>query len=503
MTSLHPKTALLSLYHKERLAELARTLSQLGIQLYASGGTARRLHELGYAATEIADLTGYPSILGGRVKTLHPAVFGGILANRAAASHQEEMSQHALAYLDMVVVDLYPFEATLARAADEGELVENIDIGGIALLRAAAKNFHNVLVVPYASLIPEACNYLEANAGEVSYEMRRAYAGAAFRLASEYDRLISGWLTDTQGEVTVPGTQPLRYGENPQQAARFEGDLSQLFEKLGGKALSYNNLLDIEGAFRLAADFNAPAFGIFKHTNPCGIAYAEEPLRAWQRALACDPVSAFGGIVITNHTIDRPTAEALHEHFYEILIAPAYEDDALALLHAKPKRVLLRLASFALPKQTYRTVLNGRLVQEADCELTPPEAYQIVTTRQPSQAEQADARFGEMAAKHLKSNAIAIAKDQQLIGAGVGQTSRIDALHQAIAKARHFGFEPGGGVLVSDGFFPFADGVEAAHQAGIEVIIQPGGSRRDEDSIQYCEQNNLCMLFTNNRHFRH
>lgn len=491
------KSALLSVYRKEGLSPVLEALARLGVQLYASGGTHAFIQEAGHPVTDVAELTTYPAILGGRVKTLHPAVFGGILAKRADETHQAEVVQYQLPLFDLVVVDLYPFQQTLLETSDEAELTEKIDIGGVALIRAAAKNFQHVCVLPDADGYSELARVLNETNGHIPLETRRRFAARAFRLTAAYDALIENWLNPT-------ANTPLRYGENPHQSAVFEGNLADFAEKLNGKALSYNNLLDMDAAYRLLRDFrNQPTVAIFKHTNPCGIASRADALEAWQAALACDPVSAFGGIVVTNHVVTEPVAQAIDGHFYEILIARDYTPAALTLLAQKPNRILLKYTRLDLPLEVSRSTLTGKLVQLSDSTVTSPTDYRAVTERQPTAAELADLAFAERAAKHLKSNAIALVKNQQLIGSGVGQTSRIDALQQCLDKAQRLGFDPKGAVLASDGFFPFADSVQTAHQAGVAAILQPGGSKRDQDSIDYCNQHGLAMVFTGQRHFRH
>lgn len=498
MTAPQPiRSAILSVYDKTGLIPFARELAAAGVQLHASGGTAQALTEAGLQVTRVEELTGYPAILGGRVKTLHPAVFGGILAIRDDENHQQDLKEHNLPVFDLVVVDLYPFEASLREGAPEEAMIEKIDIGGIALIRAAAKNYNDVAVVCRQPQFRQLRAYFEENeAAATTAQQRRQLALEAFRHTARYDQLISQWL----GEERLT---PLRYGENPHQEAHFSGNLQEVFQQHSGKPLSYNNLIDIEGALRLIRDFEPGTVGIFKHTNPCGLATRPTLPEAWEAALACDPVSAFGGIIISNLPLDLATAEAINDHFYEVLLAPEYTPEALELLQQKPKRILLEYNSHELPQQRSQSLLTGTLSQTADLHLTPREDMQLKTGHTPSAAQWQDVHFGEAAVKHLKSNAIGIVRNQQLIGAGVGQTSRIDALEQAIGKAEKFSFGTEGAVLVSDGFFPFADSVEHAHRAGIRVVVQPGGSVRDQDIIDFCEANGMSLIFTGIRHFRH
>jgi phosphoribosylaminoimidazolecarboxamide formyltransferase/IMP cyclohydrolase len=501
-------SALLSVYHKDGLLPLASYLHQQGVQLIASGGTASFLAENQLPVTEVADLTGYPSILGGRVKTLHPAVFGGILARRADTTHQADLAAHNLPAIDLVVVDLYPFEDTLRQTQEVAALIEKIDIGGISLIRAGAKNHEDVAIVSHKGQYAQVLVMLQRQSCHTTLAQRRALAAEAFQVSARYDTAICSWMQSIS-QAPAPGAEqrvqrtPLRYGENPHQAAYFEGELGQLFDKLAGKELSYNNILDLDGAFRLIADFPAGTTAIFKHANPCGIATRPTPLDAWQAALACDPTSAFGGIIISNHPVDAQVAEAVSEIFFEILCAPAFTPEAVELLTNKKNRILLQYKHLQLPASTSRTALTGMLVQDADTQTTPVVDYKRVTTRVPTPTELADLEYAERCVKHLKSNAICIVKNQQMIGAGVGQTSRIDALNQCLDKAQRMGFSLAGAVLASDGFFPFADSVQTAHQAGIKVFLQPGGSIRDTESIAYCNEQHLSMVFTGNRHFRH
>ncbi|MEM6272321.1 MAG: bifunctional phosphoribosylaminoimidazolecarboxamide formyltransferase/IMP cyclohydrolase [Bacteroidota bacterium] len=501
------ETALISVYHKDGLEDIARELDALGVRILSTGGTAKFIRDLGIAVDEVADLTAYPSILGGRVKTLHPKVFGGILARRENESDVATLEEYEIPAIDLVIVDLYPFEDTVASGAEESAIIEKIDIGGIALIRAAAKNFRDVLCLPSRELYTEFRELLVAQAGVFSQAQRKRFAAAAFDVSSHYDAHIYNYLSGGTGSLKIsePTSRKLRYGENPHQEAHFHGDLDTQFTQLHGKALSYNNLLDVDAALNLMADLQAgpPTFAVFKHTNPCGVATGKNPLQAWKRALAGDPVSAFGGIIIGNGVVEADVAEAISEIFFEVLIAEDFSAGALEILQRKKKRILLRQISKKLPRLMLRSAVNGYLLQEKDLQEPDPATYEAKTSRQATEAQTLDIVFAEKIGKHLKSNAIAIVKDQQLIGSGIGQTSRVDALNQAIAKAKAKGFDLSGSVLYSDAFFPFSDCAELAHAAGIEVLAEPGGSIRDQDTIDYCEKHSLCLVFTNYRHFKH
>lgn len=500
------RTALISVFHKTGLDPIVAALKKLGVTLYSTGGTAQYLESQGATVHEVADLTGYPSILGGRVKTLHPKVHGGILARREEKEDLEALSTYDIPPIDLVVVDLYPFEETVKQGASEAEVIEKIDIGGIALIRGAAKNFDHVTVIPSQVYYPTLLQILEKQGGETTYAQRKDLAAAAFGVSSHYDTHIHQYFVPESKEVLkLSLAQPtvLRYGENPHQEGYFFGDLDGQFEQLNGKALSYNNLVDIEGALQLVDEFSSPFFAVIKHTNPCGCSVGENMLDAWQKALAGDPVSAFGGILACNGTIDLATAAAMDALFFEVLVAEDYDADALDVLKSKKNRILLRRISQPQSTRQVKSALNGYLVQTYDRRLTPPEDWACQTPRKPTSTEAADILFGDTVCKHLKSNAIAIVKNQQLIGSGVGQTSRIDALKQAIAKALEKGFDLKGAVLASDAFFPFRDSVELAYQHGIEVVVEPGGSRKDNETIEYCVSNNMCLIFTGLRHFKH
>jgi phosphoribosylaminoimidazolecarboxamide formyltransferase/IMP cyclohydrolase len=505
------QTALVSVFNKTGLADGVTLLHELGVKLFSTGGTADSIRALGLPVTDISEVTHFPSILGGRVKTLHPGVFGGILARRDDPTHLAELDQYKLVPFDLVFVDLYPFGQTLASGATHAEIIEKIDIGGVSLLRAAAKNCADVLVIPSYTYLETVCELAKQQNGNFSYEQRLFFAQEALAETAAYDRQISDYFNTynrtnafaREQQPRIGRMKPLRYGENPHQTAFFEGDWSELLTQHHGKDISYNNLLDIDGALHLITEFDDPTYAIFKHTTPCGLASADTALTAWERALACDPLSAFGGIIITNQTIDLAQAQELDKLFFEVLLTPAFAPDALALLQGKKTRILLTYTQQGLPTVMRRSVLNGALVQDVDQTRITVTDLKVVTQRQPNPDRIADLLFADAAAKHLKSNSIALVRDRQLIGSGAGHTSRIDALQFAINKARAFNFDLTGAVLGSDGFFPFADAVHLAHEAGIDHILQPGGSVRDTESIEYCNAHDLCMVFTGIRHFKH
>jgi phosphoribosylaminoimidazolecarboxamide formyltransferase/IMP cyclohydrolase len=500
------RSALISVYHKQGLKAVVKQLMQQGADIYSTGGTGDYIRSLGATVHEVADLTGYPSILGGRVKTLHPKVHGGILARRDETSDQQELTQYEIPQIDLVIVDLYPFEATVASGAAEAEVIEKIDIGGIALIRAAAKNFRHVCCVPSQEYYAELAEMLASQDGALSLEQRQYFAGAAFDVSSHYDSHIFRYLAPESDSLKISLRNPkeLRYGENPHQKGRFYGDLEQELEQIHGKALSYNNLVDIEGALQLVDEFpDQPFFAVIKHTNPCGCAIGKDMLDAWHRALAGDPISAFGGILACNGTIDEAVASEIHKLFFEVLIAKDFTPEALAILQQKKRRILLKRVANQQAATVVKSVVNGFLVQDKDQTRISREDLKVQTSRQPSESEITDIIFGDTVCKHLKSNAIGIVKNGQLIGSGVGQTSRIDALKQAILKAEEKGFDLANSVLASDAFFPFADSVELAHNKGINVVVQPGGSVRDEESIKFCETHDMCLIFTGIRHFKH
>jgi phosphoribosylaminoimidazolecarboxamide formyltransferase/IMP cyclohydrolase len=503
------RTALISVYHKEGLDEIASLLLANNIIVYSTGGTQSYLESKGLEIQRVEDLTSYPSILDGRVKTLHPKVFGGILARRED-SHLAQLESFEIPELDLVVVDLYPFEQTVASTEDDNEIIEKIDIGGISLIRAAAKNYKDVVVIPSVKFYPVLEKILSDQGGKTSLEDRKTLAYESFQISSHYDTAISDYFNkDMQKtdylKVSVQESHGLRYGENPHQSATYYGDLSQDFDKLGGKALSYNNLVDIDAAIELMREFEdcPTTFAILKHTNSCGVATRGSCYEVYLAALAGDPVSAFGGILICNSPIDLKTAEEINKQFYEVLIAPVFNQDAVDLLMKKKNRVLLKQKHQPSQKRRLKSLLSGVLVQDADLKIENKEDLSSVTKRQPSEAEIDQLLFASKVVKHLKSNTIVLVKDNQLIGMGCGQTSRVDACIQAIDKAKRMGFDPGGAVMASDAFFPFPDCVELAWEAGITAVIQPGGSKNDHMSVDFCDEKNMAMVCTGVRHFKH
>ena len=469
-------------------------LKDQGVQIYSTGGTYETIRQLDPTVKTVESLTSYPSILGGRVKTLHPKVFGGILGRTGLESDQREMEQYEIPAFDLVIVDLYPFEETVANTDDESAIIEKIDIGGISLIRAGAKNFNDVLIVPSRKHYAELIHLLETQHGETSLEDRKRFACYAFAESSHYDTAIHRWF--------APDTE-LRYGENPHQKGYFRGDLDALFEKLHGKDLSYNNLLDLEAGLSLIREFDTTAFAILKHNNPCGIACRPTVKEAYLAALAGDPVSAFGGVLVCNRPIDMEAAEEINKLFVEVIVAPGYEPGVLDLLFSKKNRIILRLKEDRYDRVMVKSALNGYLIEERDLHTETPDNFKVVTVKSPSTTEIDDMVFANKVVKHSRSNAITLAKNGQLCASGIGQTSRVDALRQAIEKAHSFGFDLHGAVLASDAFFPFDDCVKLAHEAGITAIVQPGGSVRDQDSIDCCNQYGISMVFTGYRHFKH
>ena len=488
------KTALISVYYKTGIDQVASLLKAQGVQIYSTGGTYDYIHKLDPTVKTVESLTTYPSILGGRVKTLHPKVFGGILGRTQLESDQREMEQYDIPAFDLVIVDLYPFEETVANTDDESAIIEKIDIGGISLIRAGAKNFNDVLIVPSRKHYGELIHLLETQNGETSLEDRRRFACYAFAESSHYDTAIHRWF--------APDTE-LRYGENPHQKGYFRGDLDSLFEKLHGKELSYNNLLDLEAGLSLIREFKTTAFAILKHNNPCGIACKPTVKEAYLAALAGDPVSAFGGVLVCNRPIDMDAAEEINKLFVEVIVAPGYESGVLDLLFSKKNRIILRLKDDQYDRIMVKSALNGYLIEDRDLHTETPDDFKMVTEATPSETEVNDMVFANKVVKHSRSNAITLAKNGQLCASGIGQTSRVDALRQAIEKAHSFGFDLHGAVLASDAFFPFDDCVKLAHEAGITAIVQPGGSVRDQDSIDCCNQYGISMVFTGYRHFKH
>lgn len=490
------KSALLSVFHKDGLDQLVTSLHKNNVHLYATGGTFDFIKAMNIPVTPVEDITGYPSILDGRVKTLHPAVFGGILAIRENEEHKAQMEKYQLPFIDLVVVDLYPFEKTVSTGASEEDIIEKIDIGGISLIRGAAKNFNDVVIIPSVNDYATLQKILDHQAATTSLEERKNLAMRAFQVSSSYDGAIHAWFSKQQNIV-------LRYGENPHQQASFSGDLSALFEQLNGKELSYNNLLDVDAALGLIQEFTTPTVAIIKHNNACGIASGSDIKNAWDRALAGDPVSAFGGVIATNQIIDLATAEEINKLFFEILSAPGFTADALELLKSKKNRIILQTKTIEFPKITVRSILNGELIQERDHHTESAEDFKIATEKAPTPQEISDLIFAAKVVKHTKSNAIVLVKNGQLCASGTGQTSRIDALQQAIAKANHFGFDLNGAVMASDAFFPFPDCVEIAAAAGITSVVQPGGSVKDQDSVDKCNELKISMVMTGFRHFKH
>jgi len=496
------QSALISVFYKDGLEEIVEQLQKNNVKIYSTGGTQDFIEKLGVSCIPVESLTSYPSILGGRVKTLHPSVFGAILGKRDDEQHLLEMKQYNIPEMDLVIVDLYPFEETVANTTDETLIIEKIDIGGPSMIRAAAKNHKDVVVVAAKKDYSLLVDILHAQNGETTLEQRRTFAIKAFDVCTAYDNAISSYFNNISVETPFnKEKKDLRYGENPHQAATFFGNLDEVFTQLHGKELSYNNLVDVDAAVQLIKEFSSTTFAIIKHTNVCGVAQRESVKDSWDAALAGDPESAFGGVLVCNSTIDKSTAEAINEIFFEVLIAPTFYEDALEILTSKKNRILLQLKKDVVVKQQYKSVLNGVLLQATD-ESNYAE-WREEGGRETTATEKHNLEFANIICKHLKSNAIALVKDKQLIGKGCGQTSRIDALRQAIEKAKQFNFDLNDAALASDAFFPFDDCVKIAHNAGITSFIQPGGSIRDKDSIEYCKQNNLAMVITGMRHFKH
>ena len=500
------KRALISVYHKERLDLIIKKLHDEGVSFLSTGGTKTFIESQGIPCEAVEELTTYPSILGGRVKTLHPKVFGGILARRDVEKDAEQLTEYQIPEIDLVIVDLYPFEATVAAGADEKNVIEKIDIGGISLIRAAAKNYKDVVILASQDQYMPFLELINQNGAETTLEERRWFAKEAFAVTSHYDSAIFNYFDGEDASAfrfTANGSKPLRYGENPHQKGYFFGEFNEMFEQLHGKEISYNNLLDIDAAVNLINDFEDITFAILKHNNACGLASRDELKNAWKDALAGDPVSAYGGVLITNAIVDKDTAEEINKLFFEVIIAPDYDLDALELLTQKKNRIILVLENTKVPQKQFRSVLNGVLVQERDTYQETGEELKTVTEKEPDEDEIDDLLFANKIVKHSKSNAIVLAKDKQLIASGVGQTSRVDALKQAIEKAKSFDFDLQVAVMASDAFFPFNDCVEIAAEAGITAIIQPGGSVRDTDSIEMANQKGVSMVTTGIRHFKH
>ena len=500
------KTALVSVFHKDGLEEIITTLHKEGVQLLSTGGTQEFIESLGVPCQRVEDLTGYPSILGGRVKTLHPKVFGGILGRRDNEGDQVQMVNYEIPEIDLVIVDLYPFEATVASGASHEAIIEKIDIGGISLIRAAAKNHKDVVIVASKDQYAPLTDILRDKGAQTTLEERAWFAKEAFAVSSAYDSAIFNYFDGEEGSMfrkAVNHPKVLRYGENPHQKGYFYGDFEAIFDQIHGKEISYNNLLDINAAVNLIDEFDETTFAILKHNNACGLASRETLLQAWIDALAGDPVSAFGGVLITNCPIDKATAEEINKIFFEVIIAPDYDVNALEILTQKKNRIILVRKEAALPRQQYRSVLNGVLVQDRDLKTETPEDCKPVTNKVATAEEIEDMLFANKIVKNSKSNAIVLAKGKQLLASGVGQTSRVDALKHAIEKAHGFGFDLNGAVMASDAFFPFPDCVEIAHEAGVTAVIQPGGSVRDAESVQYCNDHDVAMVITGFRHFKH
>ncbi len=508
-TSKKAKSALISVFHKDGLAPIAKKLDELGITIYSTGGTEKFITELGINVIPVEDLTSYPSILGGRVKTLHPKVFGGILTRRDNESDVSQIKEFEIPEIDIVIVDLYPFEKTVESGAPEQDIIEKIDIGGISLIRAAAKNFKDVICVSSVSDYSEFLQLISDGNGSTTLADRKRFAAKTFNISSHYDSAIFNYFNSNHEiaslKISEQQGQVLRYGENPHQKGFFFGDLDKMFDKLHGKELSYNNLLDVDAAVNLMSEFKneAPTFAILKHNNACGLAQRDTVYQAYVDALAGDPTSAFGGILISNVEIDAKTATEIHQLFCEVVIAPSFSDEALEILKGKKHRRILLQKDIELPKTTVRTCLNGALVQDKDFKTDVLEDLTYVTNNKPSESELKDLLFASKLCKHTKSNTIVLVKNQQLCASGTGQTSRVDALNQSIAKANHFNFDLNGAVMASDAFFPFPDCVEIADNAGIKSVIQPGGSIKDQLSIDYCNENKIAMVMTGTRHFKH
>lgn len=505
------RTALVSVFHKDGLDDILRKLHACGVKFLSTGGTRAFIESLGMPCDAVEDLTGYPSILGGRVKTLHPKVFGGILSRRDNNEDAGQLEQYSIPEIDLVIVDLYPFEATVASGAPLGDIIEKIDIGGISLIRAAAKNYKDVVIVASKKQYPILADMLEQHGASSTYEERLNLAREAFGVSSHYDSAIFNYFDKTACapaqptgmRVAIDASKPMRYGENPHQKGFFFGDFNAMFDQLHGKEISYNNLLDIDAAVSLIEEFDDTTVAILKHNNACGLASRDTLLDAWRDALAGDPVSAFGGVIITNREVDATVAEEINKIFFEVIIAPGYSKDALAILEQKKNRIILVRKEALKSTYSFRSILNGALVQERDTKVETPEDLKLVAGESLNDEQIADMLFANRIVKHSKSNAIVLARNRMLLGSGVGQTSRVDALRHAIEKANSFNLDLQGAVMASDAFFPFADCVEIAHKAGVTSVIQPGGSIRDADSVDYCKANGMTMVMTGFRHFKH
>lgn len=509
MTSIKTiKSALISVFHKDGLQPLVEKLNQQNVTIYSTGGTEKFIKDLGIHVIPVEDVTSYPSILGGRVKTLHPKVFGGILNRQDHEGDISEMKEYQIPQLDLVIVDLYPFEKTVASRATEQDIIEKIDIGGISLIRAAAKNFKDTVIISSMEQYHDFLSLISKSNGSTTLSDRKKLAAKAFNISSHYDTAIFNYFNNHEEpvlKISETKGQVLRYGENPHQKGFFFGDLEAMFDKLHGKELSYNNLLDVDAAVSLMLEFKgeAPTFAVLKHNNACGFAQRKTIKHAYLDALAGDPVSAFGGILIANTEIDVETAEEIHKLFCEVVIAPSYAEDALTVLKGKKNRIILIQKEVELPKTTVRTCLNGALVQDKDFITDALEDLLYATNNKPTESQLEDLLFASKLCKNTKSNTIILVKNKQLLAGGTGQTSRVDALNQAIEKASNFNFDLNGCVMASDAFFPFPDCVEIAGNAGIVSVIQPGGSIKDQLSIDYCNNNNISMVTTGTRHFKH
>lgn len=505
--SVQIKNALISVYYKDNLEPIIHALNRFGVKIYSTGGTETFIRSLGVDVIAVEDLTSYPSILGGRVKTLHPKVFGGILARRNFESDEQQLSQYEIPEIDLVIVDLYPFEETVRSGAGHDDVIEKIDIGGISLIRAGAKNYKDVLIVASKDDYSELEKILIEQNGSTTIYQRRSFAHKAFNITSNYDTAIFQYFNQEEPlpvfKQSILKSQVLRYGENPHQKGIFYGNLEEMFTKLHGKELSYNNLVDVDAAVALIDEFSDPTVAILKHTNACGVATRTHIKQAWIDALACDPVSAFGGVIITNGEIDAETAREIDKIFYEVLIAPAFTDEAIQVLQAKKNRIILFRQPVELSNKQFKTLLNGVIEQDKDLVIEGPEQMKAVTEKQPTEAELKDLFFANKVVKHTKSNTIVFAKNNQLMASGVGQTSRVDSLKQAVIKAAEFGFDLHGAVMASDAFFPFPDCVELAAEAGITAVLQPGGSVNDQKSIDMCNAKGIAMVTTGVRHFKH
>ncbi|MEQ8924177.1 MAG: bifunctional phosphoribosylaminoimidazolecarboxamide formyltransferase/IMP cyclohydrolase [Fulvivirga sp.] len=507
MSSVKIKSALISVYYKDNLEPIVKLLAANGVQIFSTGGTQKFIEDLGVSVTPVEEMTTYPSIFGGRVKTLHPAIFGGILYRRELEDDVKTASEYNIPSIDLVIVDLYPFEETVASGASESDIIEKIDIGGISLIRAAAKNYKDVLIVSSREQYGQVEEILASKNCSTDIEDRKLFAAKAFDISSHYDSAIFNYFNESQNQKvfkqSVREGSVLRYGENPHQEGTFYGKLDEMLEQLNGKELSYNNLVDIDAAVNLIEEFDETAFAILKHTNACGVATASTVKEAYEKAFAADTLSAFGGVLITNKKVDLAAAETMHDLFFEVLIAPDFDADALELLKGKKNRILLKQKIQLTAKKQYKSLLNGVIEQDRDLKTDSLSDLKTVTRRQPTDTEKNALIFASKIAKHTKSNTIVLANNGQLFSSGVGQTSRVDALKQAIQKAKVFGFDLKGSVMASDAFFPFPDCVEIANEAGIKSVIQPGGSIKDQDSIDFCDKNDMAMVFTGVRHFKH